>query len=238
MLTIGSLEDKYEKLECRVEKLEERPTKPDANIETIVRDEIKEINDVESRKLNLICFNLPESNKTVTEEKRDDDIKQLKSLVENDMGIGDKGFVLENLVRLGNRDVQNEPHKIRPLKFRVQSFDIKRQILQGNAALKTHAIESKRKVFVTPDLTRKQREESYKLREELRYRKFVMHESNLKISRGRIVSTTNPPRTNDPQEPVTGANSTNFPVHRPRTFRSTTVNVGRESPPPRLFQTN
>ena len=46
----------------------------------------------------------------------------------------------------------------RPLRFKVDKFEDKRLILQANAV---------------PDQTRRQREESFKLREELRYRKLV-----------------------------------------------------------------
>ena len=42
---------------------------------------------------------------------------------------------------------------------------------------------------MSPDLTRKQREKSFKLQEELCYRKNVMNETNLKISKGRIVNS-------------------------------------------------
>lgn len=43
------------------------------------------------------------------------------------------------------------------------------------------------KIYFTPDLTKKQREEAFKLRKMKCYRTNVLKEKNLKISRGQIV---------------------------------------------------
>ena len=79
--------------------------------------------------------------------------------------------------------------KHRPLRFKVRQFESKLEILQANSVLKNHDEEEKKKIFMTPDLTQKQREQSFRLREELRYRKNVLGHTNLKISKGRIVSS-------------------------------------------------
>ena len=77
---------------------------------------------------------------------------------------------------------------------------------------------------MTPDLTQKQREKSFKLREELRYRKNVLSETNLKISRGRIVSSTNDRDSTRPSED-------GFREFRDRTFVNRNLAGGRGGPP-------
>ena len=75
-------------------------------------------------------------------------------------------------------------------------------------------------------MTKKQREDSFKLREELRYRSRVLEEKNLRISRGRIVTTGG-----------TDGNSSNWNRYKgPRVFNSRTIGGGspsveREDPP-------
>ena len=79
--------------------------------------------------------------------------------------------------------------------------------------------------FGTPE-SKKQREDSFKLREELRYRSRVLEEKNLRISRGRIVTTGG-----------TDRNSSNWNRYKgPRVFNSRTIggsspSVEREDPP-------
>ena len=195
MIQIGSLEDKYEKLDERVTSLETQP-KEIENISEIVREEVKELQDIESRKLHMVCFNLPESESSDPDERKSDDTNSLKSLIHEDMKLYDKNIEIENPVRLGKKIEKTQSvagsntNKTgdRPLRFKVGKFEDKRVILQANSELKNSSNENVKKIFITPDQTRRQREESFKLREELRYRKRVKNEKNLKISRGRIVS--------------------------------------------------
>lgn len=114
----------------------------------------------------MVCFNLTESESDESGQRREDDETKLKYIIDNDMTLQDKNIDVENLVRLGKRkndDNPNAKQSNRPLRFRVKSFDDKRQILQRNTALKNHLDETKRKIYVTPDLTKKQRDDSFKL---------------------------------------------------------------------------
>ena len=199
MVQLGSLEDKYEKLDERVKNLETRP-KPIDNISDIVRDEVKELQDIEMRRLHMVCFNLPESENLDPDERKHEDKERLKSLIDNDMKLSDKNIIVENPIRLGKKMYVDDPQSNvgssnhsskkgnRPLRFKVDKFEDKRLILQANAELKNSDDNNLSKIFVTPDQRRRQREESFKLREELPYRKLVGKEKNLKISRGRIVT--------------------------------------------------
>lgn len=232
MVRVTPLEDKCEKLEERVGKLEREPTAID-NIQEIVRQEVREIKDIEARKLQMVCFNLPESQSEDQENRIIEDQTNLKTVIDEDMHLHEKGIEVDNLVRLGRRNAEaaeGSSVKPRPLRFKVRTFENKRHILQGNSVLKNHDDVNKSKIFITPDLTQKQREESFKLREELRYKKFVLKEKNLKISRGRIVSTDADRNINSTRPSEVEASSGRPGSIRPRTF----VNKGmavREGPP-------
>ena len=60
MIKVTNLEEKYDKLYERVTKIEKQPNNFE-NIEEIVRQEVREVRDIEARRLQLICFNLPEN---------------------------------------------------------------------------------------------------------------------------------------------------------------------------------
>ena len=189
MIKVTNLEEKYDKLDERINKIEKQPNNVE-NIEEIVRQEVREVRDIEARRLQLVCFNLPESLSLDSETRLMDDEQSLKTTINNDMRLNDKNIEVDNLIRLGRRPEGNDTHsKHRPLRFKVRQFESKREILQANSVLKNHNEEEKKKIFMTPDLTQKQREQSFRLREELRYRKNVLGHTNLKISKGRIVSS-------------------------------------------------
>ena len=102
MVQLGSLEDKYEKLDERVKNLETRPKTVD-NISDIVRDEVRELQDIEMRRLHMVCFNLPESENLDPDERKNEDKERLKSLIDDDMKLSDKNIIDENPIRLGKK---------------------------------------------------------------------------------------------------------------------------------------
>ena len=188
MVKLSSLKDKYEKLDERVKKLETRPKSID-NISDIVPDEVRELQDIEMRRLHMVCFNLPESENLDPDERKHKDEERPKSLIDDDMKLSDKNIIVNNPIRLGKKmyvDPQsNVCSSINPsskegtclLRFKVDRYEDKRMILQANAELKNGDGNNLSKIFLTPDQTRRQREESFKLREELRYRKLVGKEN-------------------------------------------------------------
>lgn len=230
MVQIGSLEDKYEKLDERVTNLETQP-KQIENISEIVREELKELQDIDMRRLHMVCFNLPESENQDSDQRKHDDKERLKSLIDEDMKLSDKNIEVKNPIRLGKKmeDPQsndatsanpNSKKGNRPLRFKVSKFEDKRLILQANSELKNSGDENLSNIFVTPDQTRRQREESFRLREELRYRKRVGGEKNLKISRGRIVTVQDQSSTDSaaPMERPTSSGYAGTRVFNSRTF--------------------
>ena len=144
------------------------------NISDIVRDELKELQDIEMRRLHMVCFNLPESENQDSDQRKYNDKIRLKSLINEDMKLSDKNIEVENPIRLGkkmedpqsNNGTSTNPNSKkgnRPLRFKVGKFEDKRLILQANSELKNSEDENLNNIFVTPDQTRRQREESFKL---------------------------------------------------------------------------
>lgn len=226
MMKVANLDDRVDKLETRVKNLEENPLSSNSSktMEEAVRAEMQEIQDIENRKLNLICFNLAESESENIEDKKIDDLQNLKEIVEKDMKLTDSDIQIKNPVRIGKKD-ESGKKKARPLKFSVETFESKQQILKGNAKLRMHENLEKQSVYISPDLTKRQQKEAYDLRVELRYRKNVLKEKNLKISNGKIV------QTDSTRESRFEDRNRRDGEHGSRTF----TNSSRGSPP-RLFR--
>ena len=186
MVHLGSLEDRYLSLEKRVDKLEEKTknNETDANVKEICRQEIIEQTDIEKRKLNLMVFNVPESEEENIEAKKVDDKETIDRILAGPMKLGNLEILQP--VRLGKEPKSGDPVKPRPIKFTVENFEQKNKILKANAELRKETGELKN-IYFSPDLTKAQRKEAYLLREQLRYQKNVLNKKNLKISRGRIV---------------------------------------------------
>ena len=195
------------------------------------------------RKLHMVCFNLPESEDSDPDQRKSDDKECLKTLIDEDMKLSDKEIEIENPIRLGkkledpksnNGANHNTRNVNRPLRFKVAKFEDKRLILQANSELKTSKDENLKQIFITPDQTRRQREESFKLREELRYRKLVGKEKNLKISRGRIVTVGNPNSTAEESAAETSTGGSNYAgtrIFNSRTFMGGTGASAKSGPP-------
>ena len=69
----------------------------------------------------------------------------------------------------------------------MSNLEMKRQLLKASMALRKSEDDLFSNIYLTPDLTQKQREEAFKLREQKRYRMNELNESGLIIRRGKIV---------------------------------------------------
>ena len=80
-------------------------------------------------------------------------------------------IVVNKLVKLGRREISpNGPIKCRPMRFTVDLFDHKRQILKANSLLRNCEEDIFSNIYFTPDLTKNQRKQAYELRSERRSR--------------------------------------------------------------------
>ena len=164
MVQLDSLEDKYEKLDERVKNLKIRLKSID-NILDIVRDEARELQDIEMRRIHMVCFNLPESENLDQDERKHEDKERLKSLIDDDMKLSNKNIIVENPIRLGKKMYVDPQSNVgssinpsskkgtRPLRFKVDKFEDKQ--------LKNSDDYNLSKIIATPDQTRRQCEESF-----------------------------------------------------------------------------
>ena len=180
LVRLGNVETNVESLKDRVETLENRETVTNENIKTVVSEQLAEQKEIEARRLNLVCLNLPESKKEDSIERQREDHDFFMNFLENHM---DLDIEVNKLVRLGKR----EAGKTRPIRLSFNVFDHKRQILRSNSKLRKSANAVYTNIYFTPDLTKNQRKQAYELRVERRSRE-ENGETDLKISRGKIVS--------------------------------------------------
>ena len=111
----------------------------------------------------------------------------------------DPNIETSDLVRLGKKNT-GEQTRVRPLRFKVKDLESKNVILRAGKFLRNSADKSINSIFITPDLTKQQRDDAYKLRQEKKQRE-LEGEENLRIVRGKIIKDR--PKTK-PTRPAIG----------------------------------
>ena len=120
LIRVGNVEEKCDSLGERVQALESRDLVSSDKVKDIFHDDVSELKEIKSRRLNLICLNLPESKKTDTSERQQEDLDLLINVMENKMNLDPDIINVNKLVRLGRRDVANDRIiRCRPLRFTV-----------------------------------------------------------------------------------------------------------------------
>ena len=165
----------------------------ESNIEEIIEEKVgkylSEQREKEDRQCNLIFHNLPESEAGNIEDRKSHDVDQVKSIFSN---LEVDYTVISKPTRLGKK-MNTDDSKGRPrlLRVRVDDFNVKKQVLAKAKELKDERNSIWKKVYITPDLTFKEREENRKLRTELNARR-ENGEKDLMIRNGRIVKGNRP----------------------------------------------
>lgn len=133
--------------------------------------------DKEKRKLNIVIHNIPEPSGHTYAERVEQDKATFKEMVKDAMHLS---VNVTRAYRVG-RPANDKP---RLLIISLENAEVKVDVLK--LAPQLRAIEEWKNVYITPDLTWKEREEGRRLREELR-RRTSEGEQNLIIRRGRVV---------------------------------------------------
>ena len=108
-------------------------------------------------------------------------------MLENKINLEPFVITVNKLVRIGRREINSDGTvKCRLLRFTVDVFDQKRQILKANSLLRSCENDIFSTIYFTPDLTKIQRKRAFDLRTERRLRE-EKGERNLKISKGKII---------------------------------------------------
>ena len=157
---------------------ETSPTTSRVKIASVVNATLTEREEIQKRKLNLVIHNLPEP---TGEEETETSL--LKTLIEEKLQIDDE-ITIKDITRLGNPRDDDSP---RLLKIELETLSMKRKIL--SCAIKLRNIpenDTFAKVYVKPDLTKKQQTESKNLKEKLDQWRIDHPEHRWQIYRGKI----------------------------------------------------
>lgn len=123
-------------------------------VNDMVNQAMTEKDDQQSRKLNLMIHNLAEP------ASAEADLAQVKDLVETKLSIED-GIVITALNRLGRIRYDGKPRMVR---IALQTLEMKRKILSCATKLRQLTdTDTFAKVYLKPDLTKKQQAQSKNL---------------------------------------------------------------------------
>ena len=156
--------------------------------------------DKDRRKNNLVVHNLPEAEGTSQSERTSKDISLFQEVCKETFRVN---VSVSRAFRVGRVDTS----KNRLLIVTLDTPGVKQEVLKMSPQLRS----SQRwgNIYITPDLSRAERESARKLREELASRRKA-GENNLAIRRGRIVATdadTGLPRNRGPESQDTRGNA-------------------------------
>lgn len=168
---IAKLEKNQEEIMSKLEALEKGHVEENGRIENIVAEALEEKQNIEERKLNVVCFGLKESDQERPEERRQDDESRIISIVTEVMEIDREEIDFkERPVRLGKYDA--DASKIRPVKLVFTKVEAKKKVLKA-AREKLKSSKEKRceNLYFQPDLTKSQRHDAFLKRNERRAKK-------------------------------------------------------------------
>lgn len=170
---------KDEQVTCRadIDKLNVKVEKLEDSIEDKVYEAVEEYRNRESRKCNIILHQIAESDKEDSKDRKAHDTKMVHKVL---AAIEVEDVEIQSVVRLGKRD----PFGDRLMKVSLGSVKQKSESLRN--AKKLRNTNKWKEVYITPDMTPKEREQSKILRAELKRRR-EEGEERLVIRRGKII---------------------------------------------------
>lgn len=164
--------------------------KPGLSTEKAIAGIFDDFLDKEKRKLNVVMHNIPESTGETYADRVQADKSMFREVVRDSMYLNVK---VTKAYRVG-KPTQGRP---RLLIVGLENGEVKAEILK--LAPQLRASDKWRDVYISPDLSWKEREEGRRLREELR-RRTSAGEVNLIIRRGRVISKGNQDHSKPPTE--------------------------------------
>ena len=158
-----ALKEKIEKMEAQTDQVKTKVGDMEKEIVTgmeTAKKEVKEemtreMKEIEEKANNLVVYGLKESEKEDAKDRKEEDDNKVKEMVE-EIGVEAKGRV-EVKFRAGKKVEGGKP---RPVIVRVEDEEMREQLLTHARRLAKK--DDWRNVFVSPDLTWRQREEARK----------------------------------------------------------------------------
>ena len=156
-----------------------------------IKEDVHEQLLIEKLKLNLVVRGLPEQR----QEDEEDDEDKVNNIIRENLGI-------EPAIISVERCGKAHPDKVRPLRLFLSDARNRKIILQKAKDLRKSQDEFvARNIFINPDLTMKQQIEAKNLRDLLRVTRNQHKDKIFKISEGKVVEVTEPPRLQPPVNP-------------------------------------
>ena len=124
--------------------------------------------EIEGRRLNIVCFNIPESKQAEIQDRLNEDVDFLTNLFDIKLNFPVSGNDIKPVMLRARKEI-NGTLQCRPLRFSVRTYEVKRQLLKllkAGMVLRNSEDELFCNIYLTPDLTERQREEAFKLRQE------------------------------------------------------------------------
>ena len=125
---------------------------------------MKELQERENRKNNLVVYGIPESKNTTSEGRKLHDTTCFKEICDNTLGIE---VEIKSSTRLGAKKTGTD----RPLRVELVDNKSKGTVLRNANHLAASEEEFLRKVLITRDMTFLERREDRKLRQELKVKR-------------------------------------------------------------------
>ena len=133
---------------------------------------------IRARKKNLVIHNLPEGG------NEENDLQAASELFKHEFKLSIK---INKATRLG----KTQDTKARLLRVELEDFSEKKLILSKASELRNSNHDTYKLVYIRPDLTKRQLEESKNLRDELANKRKNQPDQNWVIRRNRVIATTN-----------------------------------------------
>ncbi|KAK3879156.1 hypothetical protein Pcinc_016250 [Petrolisthes cinctipes] len=153
--TIENLEKKWDKRDEEiVRKVTER-----------MMENLEEEREREKKRNNIIMFNVPESRKTEISEITYEDRERCEEIFQGKLGV--KDAKIQRIFRIGRITTG----KVRPVIMEMNEVGIKWELVKRSKKLKNNDDQVTQIIIIAPDLTKREREENDRLREELRHKR-------------------------------------------------------------------
>ena len=141
---------------------------------------INDHEEIMKRKLQLMIFNLKEAANPEADKQQTHDLLNLLQI--------DEEIKIENLTRMG----KSREGKHKPIRITLGNLSTKRKILAKASKLRDVPDGDKfARVYIKPNLTVRQWQDSKNLMEDLRVRRLAEPNKMLKITKGKIVEVQN-----------------------------------------------
>lgn len=164
---VMKLDHVAETMNKMAEQMAKREKVFESVVERKVNQYMEEKDEKVKRECNIILHNIQESVSDDTEERKRYDASSVDDVLDYlEIAVPQEAM---KPVRLGKKNADSD--KPRLLKVTLDSIETKKQVLSKAKTLKNSSRSDLQKVYVSPDLTPKEREANRKLREELKVRR-------------------------------------------------------------------